>query len=221
MATKSTIRIEFDKSMNLGIAELTDSQTRNYGRQSQRLRTDLTYVIMPQWVHSEKLATPINGRDKSNRIYAIGVDADGNAVQAISLSVNTLQARHFGLVKDNPALKISAIKNEDGLWRVGRGADQFSVFEVGSLPLTVVGKKAYISRPFAFKVTGRGNCYTISFTEKGAGSGKYDVDHYNEDGNEFVTLGASAMNKYVEVLNVPSVDWNGVIGDDYTKDLPK
>ena len=218
MVGKSICRIEYDKNAIQGISTLNDKQIAALNQQSQRLRNDLTYVVVPQFVHSEKLPQPINGNEFSNRIFVIGVNAEGDAIQALTLSVNGLRARHYGVIKDNPNFKVSAIKNESGLMRAERGTTQFSVFANGALPIVTAGDKAYISRPFAFKVVGRDACYNVSFKQVKNG---YDMETFNEDGKDYVKFTPVTMNKYEEVDNVPEVDTNGIIDEMYTANLPK
>lgn len=217
MVGKSMCRIEFDKKAVQGISTLNEKQIASLNQRSQLLRKDLTYVIVPQYVHSEKLPQPINGNEFSNRIFAIGVNEAGDAVQAITLSINGLRARHYGMIAENPNLRVSAVKNDAGLMRAERGAQIFSVFETGSLPIVTAGEKAYISRPFAFKVTGRGQCYNVSFKETKNG---YDMETFQEDGKSYVKFTPVTLNKYAEVDSVPEVDTNGIIDEVYTKDLP-
>lgn len=218
MVGKSLCRIEFDKNALQGISTLNEKQIAALNQQSQRLRNDLTYVIVPQFVHSEKLPQPVNGNEFSNRVFAIGVNAEGQAIQAVTLSVNGLRARHYGVIAENPNLRVSAVKNDAGLMRAERGTTQYSVFANGALPIVTAGDKAYISRPFAFKVTGRNACYNASFKQVKEG---YDMETYNEDGKDYIKFTPVTMNKYEEVDNVPAVDTNGIIDEIYTKDLPK
>lgn len=219
MANKITCRVDFDtNAIAEPVAKLNDKQVANYQTTAQRLRSDLTYVVPKQWVHSEKVT--VNGREsKSNKIFAIGVDSNGNAITAVSLSVNGLRNRHYGKVKDNPALKIKA-EQRDGLWRAVQGTSQESVFSQGALPMTVIGDTAYINRNFAFKIVGRESCYGVNFTEQSAG--KWNINHHTENGVEYVTLSSSTLNEYAELDNIPSVDSNACIPnfDTYTADLP-
>lgn len=220
MATVKAIRLDFDPS-NVGeVATLTDSQVRNFSQQSQRLRQDLTYVICPQWVHEEKIQ-PVNGYDKSNRIFALGVNEQGVPVMGVTLSVNGLRARHYGRIDQHPGLKIEAVINQDGLKRIGAGASQTNVFSSGALPIKVTtDKRAYITRPFAFRVNGMGQCYTVAFTETSKGSGKWNVNTYNEGGKEYVEFRPQSYNDYVEVDNVPVVSFD-FVPEKFRKDLPK
>lgn len=219
MANKKQCRVDFNPAAISGIAELNEKQVQNYQTTAQRLRSDLTYFVPKQWVHDEKVT--VNGREqKSNKIFAIGCDANGNPITAVTLSVNGLRNRHYGKVKENPGLRIAAIQNEDKLWRAAQGTQQESVFSQGALPLTVVGNKAYINRPFAFSIVGRNACYGVNFTEKT--TGKWDINHHNEDGKEYVTLSSQTLNEYAEVDNIPSVDVEACIDgfSTYTNDLP-
>lgn len=220
MATKSQVRLDYNPALVQGIAELDDKQVQNYQTTAQRLRSDLTYVVPQQWVHSEDVV--VNGVNrKSNKVFAIGVDAHGNAICVVTLSVNGLRARHYGKVKENPTLRISAVQNEDKLWRAAAGTSQEPVFAQGALPLTVKGKKAYINRNFAFNITGRHQCYGVNFTETAANSGKYNIDHQNIDGAEYVKLSQQTLNEYSEIDNVPGFDSGVIPGFDvYTNDLP-
>ena len=209
----SSIVKEFDSSLVGGVSQFEQNQIDNFNfQQSARLRQDLTYVVAPQWVHDEKLARPINGNDRSRKIFAVGVDANGNPVQMVSLSVNGLRLRHYGKVNDNPTLKIKAAANEQKLFRAV-DAIQTSVFKEGNLPIATSDKKAYIKRDFAFKVNDRYAVFVPDgFTKKGNG---YDMDHYQEDGKEYVKLGKQTVNEYSEVLGAPVVDWDNIIEDNH------
>lgn len=210
MKNASIIR-EYDPEAINGVAEMTESQLRSIQNQnSARLRKDLTYVIAPQWVHNEKLATAINGNDISKKIFAVGVDAEGTPVQIVSLSVNGLRQRHYGLVSANPTLKVVAEKNADGLYRPV-GATTYSVFSEGALPIRINGKQAYISRPFAFKVNSRGQVFVVNEFKKVAKG--YDMAHFTEDGKEYLKLGYQTVNDYAEVMKVPEVDWNEIVDE--------
>jgi hypothetical protein len=109
MATKNQVRLDYNPALVQGVAELDDKQVNNYQTTAQRLRSDLTYVVPKQWIHSEDVT--VNGQKrKSNKIFAIGVDASGNAICVVTMSVNGLRARHYGKVKENPTLRISAVQ---------------------------------------------------------------------------------------------------------------
>ena len=220
MATKNQVRLDYNPELVQGVAELDDKQVNNYQTTAQRLRSDLTYVVPKQWIHSEDVT--VNGQKrKSNKIFAIGVDASGNAICVVTMSVNGLRARHYGKVKENPTLRISAVQNEDKLWRCAPGTAQEPVFAQGALPLTVTGKKAYINRNFAFNITGRHSCYGVNFTETAPNSGKYNIDRQTIDGADFVKLTSQTLNEYTEIDNVPTVDSTVIPGfDTYTNDLP-
>ena len=49
MVGKSLCRIEFDKNALQGISTLNEKQIAALNQQSQRLRNDLTYVIVPPY----------------------------------------------------------------------------------------------------------------------------------------------------------------------------
>lgn len=217
MVGKSLLRIEFDKKAVQGISTLDEKQIANINQQSQRLRNDLTYVIVPQYVHKEKLPQPINGNEFSNRVFAIGVNADGQGIHAVTLSVNGLRTRHFGVIAENLNLKVRAYKNAKGLMRPDPSVVQFSVFTYGELPLITTRDHAFISRPFAFKVVGRGQCYNVSFKQVKNG---YDMETFQEEGKDYIKLVPVTLNKYEEVDNVPEVDTFGIIDEIYTSNLP-
>ena len=219
MANKSQCRVDYNPQAISGIAELNDKQVESYQTTAQRLRSDLIYFVPKQWVHDENVK--VNGVDhKSNKIFAIGVDKDGNAITAVTLSVNGLRNRHYGKIKENPNLMIKAFQNDDKLWRAVAGTTQEPVFVQGALPLTVIGKKAYINRPFAFSITGRHQCFGVNFTE--SAPGKWNINHHTVGTDEYVTLTSQTLNEYSEVDNVPNVDANACIAnfEAFTADLP-
>ena len=219
MAVQKSIRLDFDPSKVGEIATFTDTQLRNLNSQSQRLRQDLVYVICPQWVHVEKLATPVNGYDTSNRIFALGVNEQGVPVAGVTLSVNGLRATHYGVIKDNPGMKIEAAPNTQGLMRAV-GGSQTRVFSLGALPIkTTADKRAYITRPFAFRIAGNNECYAVSFTETAKGSGKWNIDTVNVGGTDYVKFRPQRYNDYQEVDNVPVVSFD-FVPDKFKKDLP-
>ena len=215
MVGKSICRIEFDKKAVQGISTFEEKQIENQNQQSQRLRTDLTYVIAPQFVHKEKLERPINGHEFSNRVFVFGVNAEGQAISLITLSVNGLRAHHFGAIAERPYLKVRAFKNIKGLMRPDSDAAQFSVFVNGVLPIVFEGDKAYISRPFAFKVIDRRQCYNVSFKRVKNG---YDMETYQEDGKNYIKFVPVTMNSYA-VVDVPEID-TSLIDKLYTTGLP-
>lgn len=227
MATKSAIlRQDYDASSVVkGRAKTSDKQASNFtfGQNSNRLRADLIYVIPRQWAHIEKVNVRDVVRD-SVKVYAVGVNQDGVALMTTTLSLNGLTQRHYGDAADN--LKVEAIKNEKGLYRMSPGVRQTSVFAKGTTPIKVVkdgdDNYAYIPRDFAFQVTDRGDKLITTFSQV-SGTNDWNIDHYKEDGKELVKFSPATLNTYEEVDKVPELDpaivCEGFI-DTYQKDLP-
>lgn len=208
---KTVVTKSYVNGSILGIATLTDTQIENLNRVSTRLSLDLIYVIPRQWVHSEKLNTPINGNDRSNKVFAFGFTESGDLKEVVTLSINGLRDRHYGVIKDTPNLKLPVVKNDNGLWRLEPGTSSFSVFSDGSsVPFKTEGNKVYVSEDFSFKVLSRNNCYAVTFQRTAPNANTWDIIHVTDDGNEIAKLSSRAYNDYVKVPNQFNTDWDKV-----------
>jgi hypothetical protein len=208
---ETTIRTEYEPKDVLGVAELDENQVRNlsFNTQSSRLRKDLTYVIPAQKVHNENVQVN-NETRKSLRVFCIGVNDKDEVQVRTSISINTLRQRHYGFVAEGKKL-IPAEKNQEGLWRIQSGIRQQSVFANGGLPLVIEGKLGLIKRPMAFRVLDRTEVYQPQFKETAAGSRKFNVVTFHEDGKDYADMAKNPVNIYNEVLEVPKVDAKAVI----------
>lgn len=198
MATKNQVRIEFNEELILGTAEFEDKQLENLQYASNvRLRSDYTYVIRRQWVHNEKLLKPVNGNDKSKKLFIIGINKATNAVETVlTLSLNSLLQQFYDIVRDNPGMRISAVKNDQQLWRAISGTTQVSVWKKGNLPTRSEKKKVYIPYDIAFELAERTAVYTGKMIKK---SGGWDMLTKVIDGNTYLDLGVQNMNLFTEV----------------------
>ena len=222
MANKQQVRIDFDVTTVLGLAEFSDKQLANLEYVgATRLNSDLIYVIPRQWIHSSKLKRPINGKETSNKVYVLGFNAEGQMVTVLTIALNSLTQQFYGLVKDGP-LVISAVKNGDSLYRAIAGTSQTSVWLKGGLPLRVQNKNVYISRDIAFKLSSRESVYTGKFKQVSNGWDML-VKHTSDD--VIIDLGVQTMNLLEEVSAIPSysLDQLGeaqVCVEQSQKDLP-
>lgn len=204
MATKNQVRVEFDEKLILGTAEFEDKQLENIQYAGNvRLRSDYRYVIRRQWVHSQKLLKPVNGNDKSKKIFVIGINKESGRVETVlTLALNQLLQQFYDLVKDNPDMRITAVKNKDGLWRAISGTSQVSVWKKGGLPTRTVEKKVYIPYDIAFELAERAAVYTGKMFKKGEG---WDMMTKVIDSSTYLDLGVQNMNLFNEI-EVPEFD---------------
>lgn len=226
MADKRQVRIEFNAAALHGKAEFNAKQLANLEYTGAiRLNPDLLYVIPKQWVHSENLLRPINGKDKSNKVFVLGFK-DEHLETVFSLALNGLNQQFYGTVRENPKMLISAVQNGDNLYRAIAGTSQISVWTKGGLPVYVQGSNAYIPYDVAFRLVGREAVWTGKFKETKTGSGKWNMLVKTIDGDTFLDLGIQSMNMYATELEVPEYT-NEQLGEAqehltfYQTDLPQ
>lgn len=204
MATKSQVRIEYDPEQVVGKAEFDAKQQENLQYSGTvRLRTDLTYVILKQWVHSANLLRPIKGNDKSKKLFILGLNKATHKVETVlTLSMNGFLQQFYDYVKENPELLITAVKNSDQLWRAISGTVQTSVWMKGGLPIRTKDKNAYIPYDIAFELVGRESVYTGQLVPK---AGKWDMMTRTIEGRTYLDLAKQNMNLFSEV-ELPEFD---------------
>lgn len=207
-------RVEYDATAIVGVSTFTAAQLRAIMFEgATRLRNDLTYVIPRQWVHDEKLKQTFNGYDTSRKVFVIGINNEGQCVTVLTLGVSGLRSSNYGEATDK--LLISAVKNAAGLHRAISGTELISVFEKGHF--TLKGEdtgKAYVAEDFAFKVVGRHQVYVGKFKAIGRGDSlKWDMLTQKVDGQEYLDLGITSMNRYEQQDVVPEILWDQIPDD--------
>lgn len=204
MAEKSkNFTVDYDESLVGDIATLSDSTIRSLENStSVRLRRDLTYVVIPQWVHDYTLKRPIGDAKVSKKVFVFGLNDKNEIENVLTLSVNGLRQSHYGRVSDNPKLAIAS-EVRDGLNRATSGTSMSSVFKDGALPLRKNdAKQGYIDRPFAFKVIDRDEFFVTGQMKKVATG--WDMPTETVDGKSYIKIVPQTLNIYQEVYGVGS-----------------
>lgn len=166
MAKEVKIAIEFTQDNVLGVADgLSDRQVTNLniGSNSVRLNKDLVYYIPKQKIHLEKWSDD-TAANPALKVFAIGINADGEATCVTSLSVNTLRARY--LCEANEPQHFETTVNADGLVRFAPQPVQYSVWaDEFRIPVKAENKQGLFTEPVFFKVSDRHNVLVPAFVK--------------------------------------------------------
>ena len=174
MVVKSLIpyRIKYDPNSLVGLGIVSKRFPINPSHRLRRsnLDKDRIYVIYPQYVHGER---DFNGAI-TNKLFAVGVDPNG-IYEYISIDIEEFLCCHYGIIWDNPNLKIPVKKNKNNQILVDPNIEKFKTISNGNFPLSIMENgHAYINRPFAFKMVRRVACYTLSEIDV-ANSNNHDI----------------------------------------------
>lgn len=154
--------------------ELAIDQDIAISRQS-RLVIGMTYLFPAQIFHTKKTEYSITGY--SNRAACYAISNDGTIVGIVTLSYSALRALYLGRVTENSRVPIVRAEIRDGLYRPIRGTE-FISNKKGFKPTIEAQEKdgvkiAVIKYPFALKVVGRSDFYTL--VPERRDDGRYDM----------------------------------------------
>lgn len=233
MANKSKDpALMFDIDAVLGISVFSEDAAKKLNEvRHARLSSKSTYVILPQYVHDEKIKE-YKGFDKSKKLFILEV-RNGEVLQVMSLSVSQLRARYLLNRETEEAPKLLAAQEHvEGtnvsVWRVKKGVKvndeevtNHSVIVAGYLPLKGEeerhdggeGSFGYIDRPCQFTVSERTHEVWKPVIKAHDASKKY-YDYARNGQN--VALEASFVYDYSFELLSPNHEY-GVLSDYLTK----
>ena len=205
MSKTLKIQIDFTEKNVLGeAAGLSDRQVNslNMGNNSPRLDKKLTYYIPKQKLHLEKWSDAADAQP-SIKVFAIGIDENGDAQCVTTLSINTLRGRYLGEAKDN--LKLSTNVNDDGLVRFDPQPAQYSVWEDEfRIPVAAVDKTGLFKEDVFFKVTMRHQVAVPAFEKANKivnGREAYNIKVY--ENTNIAALDVQPVWSYMQVEGTP------------------
>lgn len=190
-----------------GMATFDQKQQDRYtNSNSVRLNPDFIYYVPKQYVHSEKLARPINGVSSSKKVYALGLDKNTKELmEIISLSINGLTQQFYCEKEGNEAFTVKAVKTRDGNgWTSDVRAERTPFDPTGQrntgLIMRAEGSNMIVN-PIAFQLNKHRACFVNSFKQT---NGKWglDVTDADENGVRFVKLQETSVNDYHIISDV-------------------
>ena len=140
-----------------------------------RLVIGTTYLFPAQIFHTKKTEYSITGY--SNRAACYAIASDGTIIGIHTLSYSALRAIYLGRVTDTSEAPIVRAEMREGLYRPIRGTEFISNKKGGEPPIDAQEKDgvkvAIIKYPFALKVVGRSDFYTL--VPERRDDGRYDM----------------------------------------------